>query len=278
MPSAQADGEPERSALVVGGELVAAQIGGGQFFDGACFRGNCRDAEFLCASVNTFEGGGVLGGVDEGDAGLQDAGFFGGDGLDGVTEPALVVEVNRGDGADVWGDGGGGVEPSAESDFEYRQSGIRAGEMLERHRGQRFKVTRVVGQRAVLDQSFKACFDFAEDGGELFVADGFAVDGDAFVHPAQVRRGVEPGAEARRAREGLDHGRHRAFPVGPGDVDDGEALLGVAEVLVHPAHALEVPFARPSFEAELQQPLDSFIVARSCYRGSHFTSTQRGKT
>ena len=70
-------------------------------------------------------GFGCLGGGEDGDAGFDDAGFFGGDGGEGITEPLLVVHADGGDEGDDWGEGVGGVETPAHAGFE--DDGFSAG-------------------------------------------------------------------------------------------------------------------------------------------------------
>jgi len=59
-----------------------------------------------------------LGGGDDGDMGFDDAGFFEGDGWEGIAEIGLVIPVDLGDHGDEGGDDIGGIEAPTEAGFE----------------------------------------------------------------------------------------------------------------------------------------------------------------
>ncbi len=62
------------------------------------------------------------------------------------------------------------------------------------------------------------------------------IDPEPLAEPVQVGRREQPGPPAGGGRDGGDHGRGRALPLGPGDVDDRERLLRVAQRPEEPAH------------------------------------------
>ena len=86
-------------------------------------------------------------------------------------------------------------------------------------------------------------------------------DPDALGEPRQVGRGVEAGAEARRTEDRLGHRRGRALAVGPGNLDGGEALLGIAEPLQRRADPSEA-HVDPQALRRARQPRQQLGVAR----------------
>ena len=61
--------------------------------------------------------------------------------------------------------------------------------------------------------------------------DRLAVEADPLAQVGQVRGGDQPGAQAERAQQRLDHARGRGLAVGPGHVDHRVGALRVAEEL-----------------------------------------------
>ena len=83
---------------------------------------------------------------------------------------------------------------------------------------------------------------FGERFGELSFADWLPGDLDAFGGFIQVRRCVEPGANAGGAQSGLDHGAGGPFPVGAGDVHEAAGAMRVAQ-----ASSSRVIRSKPNF-------------------------------
>ena len=60
----------------------------------------------------------MAGGAHHPGVGLDDAGFFGGDLLDGVAEKIFVIEINLRDDGDFGSDDVGGIQAAAHAHFE----------------------------------------------------------------------------------------------------------------------------------------------------------------
>jgi hypothetical protein len=73
-------------------------------------------------SRDDLQGVGFVGRGEDGDAGFDDAGLFGGDLGPGIAEPFLVIELDVGDDAGQRRDDVGGVEPAAHAGFPDHQS------------------------------------------------------------------------------------------------------------------------------------------------------------
>ena len=71
------------------------------------------------------------------------------------------------------------------------------------------------------------------------------VDKNPFAKVAEVRRCVEPGSEAGCADDGIQHRADRAFAIGPGDMEDPEAVLRISEVIEKPSGVVQ-----PELDAE----------------------------
>ena len=69
--------------------------------------------------------------------------------------------------------------------------------------------------------------------------DGGSVDCDAFGDELQVRTGGAPGPAVEGTQQGIDHPDYGGLSVRSGDLDRGEAPLGVAEQIHQPGHPVE---------------------------------------
>ncbi len=67
------------------------------------------------------------------------------------------------------------------------------------------------------------------EGCESVVFDFDAIDADALIGACEVRRGVEPGAQARSGEDGGQSRSRGALSVGTCDEDGAKATMGVAE-------------------------------------------------
>src|ERR1017187_10519141 len=74
---------------------------------------------------------------------FYDSGFFDGDLLERITQPLLMIEINRCDDGNIGLDGIGGVELPAEAGFQNDDVDLAVGEMLQRERGCDFEECRV---------------------------------------------------------------------------------------------------------------------------------------
>ena len=161
--------------------------------------------------------------------------------LDRVAEEVAVVEGDRRDDRDGGVDDVRGVPRAAHPDLddgdvdgEVGERGVRDGdEHLEvRHR------RAAVDDRARVDDLDERD-DLVVGGEEALGVDRPAADGDALEHRVQVGRGEPAGLQAQLAQQRLDDARGARLAVGPGDVDDGEGALRVAEQLHDGADPVE---------------------------------------
>ena len=169
---------------------------------------------------------GVLGQGNEGSAGAKDAGFFAGDLGDGVDRGirwwsrAMSVMTER--------SGSTMLVASRRPPRPTSRMAIRCGfgEVEEGHRGDGFKELGSWGSAPVEDELGGGAGRERDVGG-IAVGDRGAVDANAFVEAAEMRRGVEAGAKSRGGEYGGEGGGGRAFAVGSGDEDGGKARCGL---------------------------------------------------
>ena len=160
---------------------------------------------------------GVLRRADDGHAGLDDPGFLARDERQGVAQPRGVIEVDGGEDRRGGRDGVGGVEPSAEAGFDDDDLRVLAAQPVEGEGGVYSKNVGGGVQSAVSSRRWVSPSATADFG------DGATIEPDAFAEGNEVRRGVEAGAVALGAANGVEHGAGGAFAVGAGDVEDFDA-------------------------------------------------------
>ena len=85
--------------------------------------------------------------------------------------------------------------------------------------------------RRVVGHGLGVWLDLLSDLGKLVVGDHFAVDLHPFIEAGDKRRCVKSGAVARRAKNRVEHRGGGAFAVRPGDVDEFQCFLRIAEPL-----------------------------------------------
>ena len=86
-----------------------------------------------------FQRGRVGGGGDDGNAGLDNAGFFAGDFRQGFAKPFLVVQLDVGDDGGERGDDVGGIQATAHAGFPDHEIAVLSGEVLQSHDRHDFK-------------------------------------------------------------------------------------------------------------------------------------------
>lgn len=173
----------------------------------------------------------LLRGADDDGVRVDDPGLFGRDLLDGVAEEVLVVDADGRDDRDVGLDDIGRVPGAAHADLDdgHVDRRVREGRVGERDEHLEVGHPRpTVGDRPGVDR-----VDEGSDVGprveEGLAGDQLAADGDPLADVLQVRRGEAPRLQARLPQHRLDDPRRRRLAVGPGDVDDGEGALRLAE-------------------------------------------------
>ena len=118
----------------------------------------------------------------------------------------------------------GGIQPSAESDFEHCHVDVGPAEHVEASGGCGFEERRRHGQCTGRGRSVARSPSRPNRRGDVD-----AVDGKALLEPNQVRRRVTSRSVAGRAKSTLDHGGDRSLAVGAGDGDGPIAPLRMIE-------------------------------------------------
>ena len=167
-----------------------------------------------------------------------------------VAQMLLMVEPDRGDGAGHGGNDVGGVEPAAEAHLDDRNLGSGAPEQLEGDGGGGLEEGRQDAQYLAGHQAVREVEHVVRDGVEGGGVHGGVADDEPFGDVGQVGRRVAGRAQAGRAQCRVHHGRDRPFAVGAGDVQRGEAALGVAERLAQPRPRLAEPDIVPVASVE----------------------------
>jgi len=196
--------------------------------------------EFVRASEDDFACFGALFGEDDGDGGLQNAGFFAGDFREGVAEKVFVVEINARDDGNERMKNIGGVEAAAEADFEDAEFDALAGEEFEGHGGDRLEVGGMRAEFAGSEELFDQGVNARERFGEGVIADFFAADAETLVNFFEMRRGVETGSKAGLAEDGFEEGGGRAFAIRSGNVGAGIDAVRAAEALGEDGDVFEI--------------------------------------
>ncbi len=129
----------------------------------------------------------------------DDGGLLGGDFGERVAEIFLMVERDRSDGDEGGAGGGRRVEPPAETGFEDGQLDPRRAEGRERDGRQLLEEGRECARLSL--NLFGSRAHLSRRAREVFMRNLFAADADALGDGDEVRRGVEPHAQARRARD-----------------------------------------------------------------------------
>ena len=130
-------------------------------------------------------------------AGLDDAGFFGGDFADGIPQDLGVIHAYRGYDAYIGVYHISGVQPPAEAHFHGLNVGAGLVIAVERHSGKKLE------HRHRLPGRIRARRGFAAGGtagpeiryqpGEMFLRNGLAVQPHSFPESVQMGRGIETG-------------------------------------------------------------------------------------
>ncbi len=172
----------------------------------------------------------------------------------------LMVEPDGGDGAGHGGNDVGGVEPAAEAHLDDRTSRFRPGGTA-RTRWRWWPRRTSAGRAATLPATRRSARSSTSCATALKVAvsTGGVADDEPFGDVGQVGRRVARGAQAGRAQRRVHHGRDRAFAVGAGDVQRGEAALGVAERLAESRDVLEPQLDAEGFERG--KPIEQGVVS-----------------
>ena len=179
---------------------------------------------------------------DHDSLGAQDAGFFARYQIDGRAQPFRVVERDIGNHRDRGLDNIGRIQPAAHAHFHHRCMHLAGSKIQKAHSGEGLEKTRQSRQPLVPYQALGDFLDMGEEGGKIIVANHGAIQLDALIHAAQVRRSVETGPVAG-SREDTCQGRcGRPFAIGTRHQDRGERTLGVAQRCHERAHVRQLKF------------------------------------
>ena len=195
-------------------------------------------------------------GDDDGDAGLENAGFFAGDFAQGVAEEIFVIEIHARDDGDGGRENICGVEAAAEADFENGEVHTLLREVFEGHGGDAFEIGGMSAQFAAGQKLFDGVVNFGEDGGEGVVADFLAIDANALVYFFEMRRSIEAGAQPGVAEDRFQKRGGRTFAVGAGDVRAGIGAAGTPEALIENGDIFEIEFGRGGLRGCSQFPAE----------------------
>jgi len=184
--------------------------------------------------------------ADGGPTPLEDPGLLAGDGAEGRAELAGVVEGDRGQDGQDRPDDVGRVEPAAHPDLQDHDPRAPAGEVEQAHRGGDLEEGRppvpVVGVGGV--QGGDGGPDGVDQADQLGGGRLGAVDPEPLLQLVQVWRAEQAGHHARGRERRGEHRGGRALPLGPGDVDDPERFVGVAQAPEEPAHPAQAKLGR----------------------------------
>ena len=193
----------------------------------------------------------------QGSRGLQDARLLRGDRRDGPPEPIGVLEFDRRDARDRRRDDIRRIEPAAETHLENHAIEPGVGEQQQRRSGRRVEEGRRV-RRLLGAQRIDVRPEPGHGGGEPLVLHLDPSDPEAFGPALEMRRREGSDALAGGAEQRLGQQRRRALALRAGDVDDGEAVLGIPESCEETADRLEAePAVRQVGQAlDVDQPLE----------------------
>ncbi len=164
---------------------------------------------------------------DNGDTFFDDARLLFGNGFDRI---ATVFHVIHGDVGNDRYDGDDDVrriEEAAQADFDDGVIDTDVVEIPESGSRNHFKFRRPFP--AGSDHGRHGVFDDGYGFGEVVAGNIVMVDMDPFRVIFQMRRRIAARPEAGFRQDRCDHGRHRAFTVGPGDVNGLIVILGIAQ-------------------------------------------------
>ena len=172
---------------------------------------------------------------DDRNSRFDDARLFRRDLRQGVAEPWLMIELHIRDHAGQGHDNVGGVEAPAQARFPDDEIALFLHEMSERQHGDDFKKCR----GPVARKRFQQRAQFRRQANEVGGREGPAIDLDAFAEGHKMRRGVEAHAQTGRAIHVFEHGTSGSLAVGPGDVDEAQAVLRIAGQRSQPSGSVE---------------------------------------
>ena len=174
---------------------------------------------------------GILGRGHQESAVLDDPGLLQRDVLECVPEHLRVIQVHgRHDGHRGIGHVGG-VPAAADAHFQDHDVHRFVREDRERQNGEHLEVREpglaTLRQFGVHEPQVRD--DFAIAAHERLIRHGLTVQADALGDPLQVGARVAAHPQVMGEEQGLDHTSGGGLAVGPGDVDDRRALLGVSQ-------------------------------------------------
>lgn len=162
-------------------------------------------------------------------------GLLGRDGLKGVAEEVRVIHRDWSDHRDLPVGDIGGIPSATHADLDHRDIDRRVGEGGIGDGDQHLEIGH---PRSALGKA--ARIDDLDDGDHLLIdlqealdADRLTAEGDPFAQRMQMRRGEPAHAKSAGAQQTFGDPGGGGLAIGPGDVDDREGGLRVAEEVHH---------------------------------------------
>ena len=179
-------------------------------------------------------------------AALHDARLFQSDFRKRIAENLHMVHADLGNDADRGMDDIRRVEPAAQTDLYDGDIHLFFRKAGERKRRSQLKL----GDMHVLFFArLHRVPDPFDKGGELFPADGHAVQPNALIVDLDIRRCIQSGMAARRTKDALDHRAAGTLAVRARDMHHGQPLLRIAEFFHQAAHIFKTVFRSGRIDA-----------------------------
>ena len=170
---------------------------------------------------------------DDGLAVLYDARLLASNVLDRVSQNALVVQADGRDHAQLRVDDVGGVQTTAQADFDHRHVHVLLAEVVERHSSDALKEAQRRGKRLL------NLVDLLQVANHVLLGNHLPVDGDALTETGNVGRNVHARLVARGLQRLRDLEDHGTLPVRTRHVDRANLARRIPQLLVEENHVLQ---------------------------------------
>ena len=177
---------------------------------------------------------------------FEDTGLLRRDQPERIAELAGMVEGDAGDDRQGRPNDVGRVEPSSHADLEHDRPHPAAGEQEQSHRRGDLEERRAatVKTRLVALELLDDLPHLIDQIDQLRPGDRSPVDGEPLLESMEVWRTVHARPHARGRQRRRHQCRCRSFALGPRDVDDRQAILGIAQPLKQAPHPPQVQRGR----------------------------------
>ena len=157
-----------------------------------------------------------------------------------MPQQVAVVQADARHDAQVRGDDVGAVQPAAQADFDDGDIHFLGLEPPERHGGRNLEERQVQGLEIRLPPQDEIQHEFF---GNQMCSIPLPRRRLRHAHPLaeiqDVRRGIQAHLQSARGKGGSEQVRHRAFSVGPGDMDRPVGPVGIAQPVVEGPHPVQ---------------------------------------